>query len=231
MRPIGSRKKAMLWWKLRIRNDGRALLPPKCFEGTTGRVYRLGRSTVDASLNRILYLSNMTTNCNRLTYMTARMSLPAAVVLKIMPLALVLTSTIAIGGQTTSKDIVAATQTEVLQAHRAIGRAFLQNDVRTLDRLIAYDFVVRGPRGELLGDKPSILALIKAGRMTVTYNKDRNLRVRLEGNRPVVTGESLTRGTRDGRTVNLRTRFSDVFEKRNGQWQNVLSRITRVLPL
>ena len=56
--------------------------------------------------------------------------------------------------------------------------------------MMADDFVTIGTRGEVTGDKRSLLSLMKAGRMKATYHKDRMLRVRVDGANAVITGEA-----------------------------------------
>ena len=121
-------------------------------------------------------------------------------------------------------------QQEVLKVYHEITRASKEGDLATLDLLVADDYVILGPRRELIGDKGGVMALLRAGRITLTYHKDRNLRVSVNGDRAVITGESIQRGTRDGQPYNMRLRVSDVFMKRDGQWQNVMSRVIKILP-
>jgi hypothetical protein len=119
---------------------------------------------------------------------------------------------------------------QVLDVYRRIVEANLRNDTEELDRTMADDFVAIGTHGEVTGDKRSLLSLMKAGRIKITYHKDRMLRVTIGRARAVVTGESTTRGQHDGQVFNMRYQFSDVFIRRGGQWQNALSRLTRIIP-
>ena len=79
---------------------------------------------------------------------------------------------------------------QVLDVYRPMNEASLRNDIEELDRMMADDFVTIGTRGEVTGDKRSLLSLMKAGRMKATYHKDRMLRVRVDGANAVITGEA-----------------------------------------
>jgi hypothetical protein len=119
---------------------------------------------------------------------------------------------------------------QVLDVYRRLNEASLRNDFEELDRLMSDDYVSVGTHGEVTGNKHSVLSLMKAGRIKATYHKDGVLRVRVDRNRAVITGEAMSRLELDGHLVNLRYKFSDVFERRNGQWQNVLTRVIRFIP-
>src|SRR5260370_40560885 len=58
---------------------------------------------------------------------------------------------------------------QVLDVYRRMNEATLRNDIEELDRLMADDFVTIGTRGEVTGDKRSLLSLMKAGRMKARY--------------------------------------------------------------
>ncbi len=119
---------------------------------------------------------------------------------------------------------------QVLNAYQEINEASVRGDVEELDRLMSDDFVGIGTHVEVIADKRSLLSLMKTGRIKLTYHKDRMLRVMIGSAMAVITGESTTRGRRDGQAFNMRYQFSDVFERRGGQWQNVLSRLTKIIP-
>ena len=151
---------------------------------------------------------------------------------KLTAITLVLTLAPVAIGQTQRKrtDPGDQVKAQVLDVYRRVNEATLRNDIDELDRLIADDFVSTGPRGEVTGDKRSILSLMKAGRMKTRYQKDRVLRVKVEGTRAVITGTAISGLELDGRVVDLRYKFSDVYEWRNGQWQNVLTHLIKFIP-
>ena len=132
-------------------------------------------------------------------------------------------------GQMTKETASGTEEKRVLNVNRLFNEAGIRNDIDTLDRLMAANYRTLGIHGEVTGTKQSFLSLMKAGRMTFTFHKDRTLRVKIKGTTAVVTGESTTRGTVEGRPFNLRYRFSDVYEKHDGQWQIVLSRLTAII--
>jgi ketosteroid isomerase-like protein len=119
---------------------------------------------------------------------------------------------------------------QVLDVYRRLNEASLRNDIEESDRLMADDFVALGPSGKLIGDKSSILSLMKSGRMKIRYNRDIALRVRVDGDRATITGKAILGQELNGHFVKLRYKFSDVYERRKGQWQVVLSRLIRFIP-
>jgi len=118
---------------------------------------------------------------------------------------------------------------QVLDVYHRLNEASVRNDIEETDRLIADDFVGLGPRGQKIADKSSILSLMQSGRIKIRYNKDTRLKVTVDGDRATITGESILGQELNGQFVKVRYTFSDVYEKRKGQWQNVRSRIIRFL--
>ena len=110
-----------------------------------------------------------------------------------------------------------------------MNEASLRNDVEELDRLMADDYVAVGPRGQVIGNKRSVLAPMRAGRLKIKSQKNITLRVRVIGARVVITEEEISRVELNGHLLTLRSKGSDVFERRNGQWQLVQTRIVRVI--
>ncbi|HZE69207.1 MAG TPA: nuclear transport factor 2 family protein [Pyrinomonadaceae bacterium] len=144
-------------------------------------------------------------------------------------LVLVLTFTQVAFGQTSKTTVSSAEKAQVLNVYRLLNEATLRNDFDTLERLIADDFRSLGTFGEVTGTKRSLLDMMKAGRMKSTFHKDKTLKVTIKGIWAVITGEAIERGTLNGQPFNFLARFSDVYEKRQGQWQNVQTRIKAII--
>lgn len=67
----------------------------------------------------------------------------------------------------------------MLDVNRRMNEASLRNDVEELDRLMADDYVAVGPRGQVIGNKDSVLAPMRAGRLKIKSQKNVTLRSEL----------------------------------------------------
>ena len=151
--------------------------------------------------------------------------------IQLTTIALVLILAPAATGQTGQKRQAAdgEIKQQVLDVNRRMEEASLRNDIEELDRLMADDYVAVGPRGQKIGNKDSVLSPMRAGRLKIKSLKNLTLRVRLVGARAVITGEEISRVELNGHLFTFRSKGSEVFERRNGQWQLVQTRIVRVI--
>jgi ketosteroid isomerase-like protein len=136
-------------------------------------------------------------------------------------------------GQTSPKTTTAddRTKQQILEMHRKLNEASLRNDVETADRLTSDDFIALGPDGKRIANKASILTMMEGGQIAVRRLRDIGLTVRIEEGKAIVSGQTIVRMEREGRKFDMRYRFADVWEQREGQWQVVLSRLTKLISI
>ena len=103
--------------------------------------------------------------------------------------------------------------------------AYKQRDTQTLDRLLAQDFIFTDEEGQVY-DKPQFIAL--ALQQVVTAYTLGDLRIRVYGDTGVVTCPSSWHYNIEGKDVSGEFRSTDIFVKRQGHWQAVVSQDTRI---
>ncbi|MBI3796427.1 MAG: nuclear transport factor 2 family protein [Deltaproteobacteria bacterium] len=103
--------------------------------------------------------------------------------------------------------------------------AYKQRDTQTLDRIMAEDFIFTDEEGQVY-DKSHFIAL--ARQQVVTAYTLGDLRIRVYGDAAVVTCPSSWRYNIEGKEVSWEFRSTDVFVKRQGQWQAVAAQDTRL---
>jgi ketosteroid isomerase-like protein len=124
-------------------------------------------------------------------------------------------------------DSVEAIKQEVLRVEEERSQAMLKGDADALGRICADEFAWMSPRGELL-TKAEILENLRSHKQEyVSTNRD-DIRLHVHGNTVVMTVHSLSTARYEGKTFNYPRRFSNVYVKRNGQWQLVLHQATRI---
>ena len=115
---------------------------------------------------------------------------------------------------------------ELLKLEKAFAEAIVKNDLEGLGRLVTDDWIIIDPNGEIV-DRARFFEVIKSGALTHETMESEDLRVRVYGDSAVVTGVTRAKGTFMGQPFSTRERATDVFVKREGRWQCVLTHLIR----
>jgi len=99
-------------------------------------------------------------------------------------------------------------------------QAQLSNDVGTMDRLLADDYIGISASGTI-ETKAEALALRRAGTLHITTLDLNDLKVRIYGDTAVVTSRADLEGTNGTSTISGRYRYTRVYNRRLGQWKIV----------
>ena len=76
---------------------------------------------------------------------------------------------------------------ELLKIEEEFAAAILKNDVENLGRLVADDWIIIDPNGEIV-DRTRFFEVIKSGVLTHDMMESEDFRVRVYGDSAVVTG-------------------------------------------
>src|SRR5882724_10382896 len=115
---------------------------------------------------------------------------------------------------------------ELLKLEEVFAEAIVKNDLEGIGRLVTNDWIIIDPNGEIV-DRPRFFEVIKSGALTHDMMESEDFRVRVYGDSAVVTAFTSTRGKFMGQDFSTQERATDVFVKRDGRWQCVLSHLTR----
>ncbi len=116
---------------------------------------------------------------------------------------------------------------ELLKLEKEFAEAIVKNDLEVIGRLVIDDWIIIGPDGEIL-DRARFFDVIKSGALTHNTMESDDFRVRIYGDSAVVTGITRTTGKFMGQEFSTQERATDVFVKRDGRWQCVLTHLTRM---
>ena len=94
------------------------------------------------------------------------------------------------------------------------------------DDFVADDWIIIDPNGEIV-DRARFFEVIKSGALTHDMMESEDFRVRVYGDSAVVTAVTRTKGKFMGQEFSTQERATDVFVKRDGRWQCVLTHLTR----
>ena len=115
---------------------------------------------------------------------------------------------------------------ELLTLEKAFADAIVRNDLEGIGRLVTDDWIIIDPNGEIV-DRARFFEVIKSGALTHDMMESEDFRVRVYGDSAVVTGVTRTKGKFMGQEFTTQERATDVFVKRDGRWQCVLTHLTR----
>ena len=115
---------------------------------------------------------------------------------------------------------------ELLKLERAFADAIIKNDLESVGRIVADDWIIVDPNGEIV-DRTRFFEVIKSGALTHDIMESEDFRVRVYGESAVVTAITSTKGKFMGQEFSTRERATDVFVKRDGRWECVLTHLTR----
>ena len=114
---------------------------------------------------------------------------------------------------------------ELLTLEKAFADAIVRNDLEGIGRLVTDDWIIVDPNGEIV-DRARFFEVIKSGALTHDMMESEDFRVRVYGDSAVVTAVTRTKGKFMGQEFSTQERATDVFVKREGQWQCVLTHLT-----
>ena len=115
---------------------------------------------------------------------------------------------------------------ELLKLESAFADAIIKNDLESIGRIVADDWIIIDPNGEIV-DRTRFFEVIKSGVLTHDMMESKDSRVRVYGESAVVTAITSTKGKFMGQEFSTRERATDVFVKREGRWECVLTHLTR----
>jgi ketosteroid isomerase-like protein len=107
--------------------------------------------------------------------------------------------------------------------------ALMQNDVATINRLLADDYLGINPNGTL-ETKADALALRRSGTMKISSLDPINMKVRVYGDTAVVTSQVELEGHDGDRDISGRYHYTRVYSRKSGEWKVVSFEASRIPP-
>ncbi|MEP6848470.1 MAG: nuclear transport factor 2 family protein [Acidobacteriota bacterium] len=118
---------------------------------------------------------------------------------------------------------------ELTQLEKDIGEANIRRDKAFFERIEADEFIFTDSVGGLTTKAEDVASLDKpSGEFKLASYEVDDVQVRIYGNTAVVTGRAATVSKGKERETTSRSRFTDVFVRRGGQWQIVAGHSSRI---
>jgi hypothetical protein len=104
-----------------------------------------------------------------------------------------------------------------------LARAWVERDRAFIERILAPEWSVTQANGSILSRANVLRSAFETEALRVKSMVVDDVTVRMFGTTAVVRGRTSATGTDKDLAFNVRMRFTDVFLKRNGEWQAVAS--------
>jgi ketosteroid isomerase-like protein len=104
--------------------------------------------------------------------------------------------------------------------------AFLNQDIKTLERILADEFIITDPHGPSF-TKEQYLADLEAARISFSSLVIDEIEVRVNDSTAVVTGKATADGRSQDGPYKGQYSFMDVYLKKSLGWQAILSAVNR----
>jgi ketosteroid isomerase-like protein len=129
---------------------------------------------------------------------------------------------------------LSAGEREIRKTERQWHNSYLSRDAAVMDRIEADEFRIVYPDGRIVTKKQELESLKNASTPQADLTMEtEDETVRVYGDTAVVTGNLIQKGRykagpRNGQSFRIVNRYTDVYVKRDGQWQVVASQLTAV---
>ena len=131
------------------------------------------------------------------------------------------------GGEKSKAPQAGGVEQQLKQMEDDWQKATRTKDAAALKRMIAEDWVATDDKGKAL-NREQYISQTTANPDVIQSNENFDMQVRVYGDTAVVTGGSKEKGTRNGTAYTDTYRWTDVFVKRGGRWQAVVSQWAKV---
>ncbi len=131
------------------------------------------------------------------------------------------------GGAKSKTPQAGGVEQQLKQTEDDWAKAIKDKEAATLRRIIAEDWVGTDDKGKV-SNREQAISQITANPDVIESNENFDMQVRVYGNTAVVIGGARERGTRNGTAYTDTYRWTDVFVKRGGRWQAVVSQFAKV---
>jgi ketosteroid isomerase-like protein len=119
-----------------------------------------------------------------------------------------------------------AAQAEIVKLGKEFEEAMISNDATRIGSYLADDWIIIDPDGGII-DKVGFLSVIRSGTLVHEAMGSEDVRVRVFGTAAVVTALTSSKSKYMNREFETRERTTDVFVKREGRWQCVITHLTK----
>lgn len=119
---------------------------------------------------------------------------------------------------------------ELAQIQQRLMQAWVDRDRAYVDRTLAPDWTTTDTTGHVLTKAQVMQEAFGSLERRIESGTIDEVKIRLFGDTAVVTGHTVAVGSYKGTRASVNLRFTDVFVRRDGRWQAVVSQGTLIAP-
>jgi uncharacterized protein (TIGR02246 family) len=134
----------------------------------------------------------------------------------------------ALHSQSTARPQTSNVAQQLSAIEQRLAKALVENDLQAYSKILSPDWTTIDLSGRVLS-KSQVMEELAAKERRIEAATIDDIRVRELGNVAVVTGRTTVTGSYQGKQATVTLRFTDVFAKRDGEWQVVASQGTQVI--
>lgn len=131
------------------------------------------------------------------------------------------------GGTKSKAPQVPGVEQQLKQMEDDWTKANKSKDTATLRRILAENYFATDEKGKIL-NREKFISLITSNPDVIQSSENFDMQARVYGNTAVLTGGIKEKGMRNGKAYTDISRWTDVFVKRDGAWQAVVSQWVKV---
>ncbi len=117
----------------------------------------------------------------------------------------------------------------VMKLNREWADAIIRGDATATERFVAPEGTFTDAMGAVF-DKTQLVSMLKSGDLKLESTTFDEVKVREHGDVTVVTYRSMDKGKYKGQDFNGQYRWTEIWVKRDGKWQQVAAHQSRVMP-
>lgn len=116
----------------------------------------------------------------------------------------------------------------IVDLEQRLAQAWVTGDRPFIEELLAPEWTVTDPSGRILTRQQVLDETFSSSERQIDSMSVDDVKVRIVGEVAVATGRTRATGSYQGQSASVVLRFTDVFVRRNHQWQIVISQGTMV---
>lgn len=133
-------------------------------------------------------------------------------------------------GPASAAPLAAEAEQQVRKLEREWLDAYEQHDAVAMERILADDFTITYGNGQTQS-KAQVVESVKTREKSAsppTKFATGAVQARIEGDTVVLTGHLVQKSERGGEAITMQFSYADTYTRRNGRWQVIVSRLTRL---